>query len=286
MDMVHFIPPSQRRLTMLAAQADHASVLISGSSGTGKGAIARWIHANSARAALPLITQDRDLPLSEQLPKAQGGSFIINEVSELPLSEQNVLLNFLKSRTISNPVATHIPMLLSVRIIATTSHALENRAQGGLFKPELLEKLCVFHIEMPPLSERADEFEDIIHGLLGEITRELHREYLKALAPEALSALTAYQWPGNLRELRNVLRVAVISAKGDRIEKSDLPEFGHDRVDFRATREAFEKIYLIELLKTFDWQIEKTCRMTRMEEATLRAKIAKHGIRPEVSPIS
>lgn len=286
MEMVHFIPPSQRRLALLAAQADSAPVLISGASGTGKGAISRWIHSHSPRSTKPYVvaTQDphRDEAPSESLAKllqrAQGGTLHVSEVGEWPLSEQRVLLQFLNTRTIQRDGT---PMLLNVRVIATTDQGLEGRAEGGLFNSGLLERLNVFRIEMPALARRSAEFAEIAQGIVHEITREIHREHVRGIGPEALAKLAAYDWPGNLRELRNVLRVAVVAARGDRVEETDLPRFGHERVDFRATREEFERSYLIELLKTFDWQIDTTCRMTRMDPATLKRKMQQYGIRPE-----
>ena len=278
MEMVHFIPPSQRRLAMLAAQADTAPALIFGASGTGKGAICRWIHANGPRATRPLVHANPKLPLVRQIPQAQGGTFVIDEIGEWPLGEQRALLGFLKTKSVPHPDSDGMPMLLNVRVMATTSQALEGRAQGGLFNEELLAKLNVFRIEMPALSRRGEEFDDIVLGIIGEITRELHKEHLRGLTTRAWSALKEYDWPGNLRELRNVLRLAVIAAKGDQVEAYDLPEFGHDRIDFRATREQFEKIYILELLKTFDWQIDKTCRITRMDKATLLTKMSQYGI--------
>lgn len=173
-------------------------------------------------------------------------------------------------------------MLLNVRIIATSSHSLEGRAQGGLFNIDLLERLNVFRIEMPPLSRRQsdckEDFEDIVLGVLGELVREVHREHLRSLSDEAWNELRHYEWPGNIRELRNVLRLAVLAAKGDRIEFEDLPRFGHDRVDFRATREEFEKTYLAELLKTFDWDIDRTCRLARMDRQAVLEKVRKYGL--------
>lgn len=281
MEMVHFIPPSQRRLAMLAAQADSAPALIYGASGTGKGAIARWIHSNGPRAARDLVIASQGIPLSQQIPQAQGGTLIVPEIGEWPLSEQKVLLNFLKTKSVPHPEGNDTQMLLNVRIVATTSQALDGRAQGGLFNPELLEKLNVFRIEMPPLAKRTDEFDDIVTGIVGEITRELHKEHLRALSPDAWARLHSYDWPGNLREIRNVLRIAVLAAQGDQIEASDLPDFGHDRIDFRATREQFEKIYILELLKTFDWQVDKTCQMTRMDKGVLLNKIRQYGIQLE-----
>src|ERR1041385_2726832 len=100
MEMVHFIPPSQRRLAMLAAQADTAPVLTYGGSGTGKGAIARWIHSNGPRSAMQFRVAHHELPLVDQIPKAQGGTLVIPEIGEWPLGEQRTLLTFLNTRTI------------------------------------------------------------------------------------------------------------------------------------------------------------------------------------------
>ena len=283
MEMVHFIPPSQRRLAMLAAQADTAPVLIYGASGTGKGAIARWIHSNGPRAARPLKHANHELPLAKQIPDAQGGCLVISEIGEYPLGEQKILLNFLLTKTVPHAENREMRVLVNARIIATTSQALDGRAQGGLFNVELLEKLNVFRLEMPALAKRADEFDDIVNGITGEIIRELHKEHLRTLSSEAWDRLRAYEWPANLRELRNVLRVAAVAAKGDRIEVSDLPDFGPDRIDFRATREQFEKIYILELLKTYDWQIDRTCANARMDKGTLLTKIEKYGLRPQGS---
>jgi DNA-binding NtrC family response regulator len=278
MEMVHFIPSSQRRLALLAAQADSAPVLIYGASGTGKSAIASWIHSSGPRAAGLLKTAHHNTSLSEQIIAAHGGTLVVPEMGELNLSEQLILLQLLKTKTVPHPANPNTPALVNVRIIGTTSQALEGRAQGGLFNRELLNKLNVFRIEMPPLSKRAEEFEDIVIGIVGEITRELHKEHLRTLSPEAWKQLKMYDWPGNLREIRNVLRVAVIAAQGSQIETQDLPDFDHTRIDFRATREQFEKIYLLELLETFNWEIDKTCSMTQIDKSALLSKIKHYGI--------
>lgn len=278
MEMVHFIPSSQRRLALLAAQADSAPALIYGASGTGKGAIVRWIHSNGPRADRILLVATQTKPLVDQILEAQGGTLLIPEMGEWTLSEQKILLGYLKTKSVAHTQSGNLPTLANVRIIGTTSQALEGRAQGGLFNIELLEKLNVFRIEMPPLVKRLDEFDDIVMGIVGEITRELHKEHLRTLSGEAWERLKFYDWPGNLRELRNVLRLAVAACKGDQIDAFDLPDFGYARIDFRATREQFEKIYILELLKTFNWEIDKTCRLTRIDKGTLLSKIKHYGI--------
>lgn len=278
MEMVHFIPPSQRRLALLAAQADTAPVLIFGASGTGKGAIARWIHANGPRASRVFLVANRQQPLLEQIQKAQGGTILISDIGSLTLGEQKLLLDFLNTKSIPHPEGGTMRMLVNARVMVASSQALEGRAQSGLFNGELLSKLNVFRLEMPTLSKRSEEFEDIVMGIMAETARELHKEYIRGLEPEAWQKLKSYDWPGNLRELRNVLKIAVVTANGDKLAEKDLPNFGYDRFDFRATREEFEKSYILELLKTFDWQIDRTCKMTRMDKAVLLNKMHQYGI--------
>ncbi|HAR41416.1 MAG TPA: hypothetical protein DCS07_02095 [Bdellovibrionales bacterium] len=250
--------------------------MIYGASGTGKGAIAKWIHTSGPRAACVFREATRDTSLIDNIPLAQGGTLVIHEIGEWPLSEQLNLLTFLKTKSL--PISNGIRMLVNVRIIATTSQSLEGRAQTGLFNSELLQKLNVFRIEMPPLSKRVDEFEDIVLGIVAEITRDLHKAHLRDLTPKAWSRVRSYEWPGNLRELRNVLRLTVAAAQGDLIEVTDLPDLGNDRIDFRTTREQFEKTYILELLRTFNWEVDTTCKMAKMNRETLVQKISQYGI--------
>lgn len=280
MEMVHFIPPTQRRLAMLAAQADSAPVLIIGGSGTGKGAIGKWIHLSSPRSAKPFVNAVHEKSLSKQIAEAQGGTLMIPEIGSFGLGEQRVLLDFLLTRSIPSSLAD-IKMISHTRIMTTSSLGLEGRAQGGLFNAELLSKLNVFRLEMPTLAERQEEFQDIAHGILSEITADLHKQHLRLISDEALAQLKAYEWPGNLRELRNVLRISALACKTDRIEASDLPQFGHSNVNFRQTREKFEKVYIQEILNNYGWELERTCELARMDRGVLISKIKKYGLDPE-----
>lgn len=287
MEMVHFIPSSQRRLAILAAQADAAPVLICGATGTGKGAIAKWIHTNSLRANRPFLLATQGTSLAEPLVEAKDGTLFIPEIGEWPLSEQKILLNYLKAKSTTCQEAQNQEQnSISARIIGATNQTLEGRAQGGLFNIELLEKMNVFRIEMPPLCKRLDEFEDIVIGILVEIARELDKETIYSLSQSAWEKLKKYDWPGNIRELRNVLRLAVASVKEVQIESENLPDFSSSPVDFQATREKFEKIYILGLLKTFNWEIEKTCNMTRMDKSMLISKMKHYGISLQTESIS
>lgn len=274
--MVHFIPSASRKVVMLAAQADSAPVLITGASGTGREGIARWIHSNGPRAGHPFVIAKHGTPLAPQIATAASGTLLISEVGELPFVDQKVLLGFLKTRSLARE--SGVQALTPVRIIATTSQALEGRARGGLFNPELLDALRIFQIEMPPLAKRGNEFVDIAEGLLREIAREAHKSHLRGFSDQAWSVLRDYDWPGNVRELRNVISLSVARAEGSQIEAGDLPQFGHDRVDFRATREQFEKIYLLEVMRTVSGQLDRAAHSTRMDRPTLEEKLKKYGI--------
>ena len=273
MEMVHFIPPAQRRTAMQASLADQVPALILGSSGTGKGALAKWIHRNSPRALKAFVTARMNEPLLQQLPQAREGTFLVPEITEFPLGEQLKLLEFLQTKTIPHPQSPSMRMMLHCRVLATSSHGIEKRAEAGLFNAELLLKLSAFRIEMPDLAQRQTEFEDIALGILGEITHELGKDYLRAVTPEALEMLLDYHWPGNLRELRNVLRIAILAAKGERIEVRDLPDFKRERVDFRASRDQFERVYFTELLRSAGGDLKRAAESTRMEVEALRARL-------------
>lgn len=283
MSMVVFVPASQRKIAMNAAQSDDAPVMIIGGAGTGKGALAKWIHQNSPRASQPCIMAGRERTLAEQIREANGGTLIIDDVANYPMSEQMVLLHFLKTKAIPHPGkaserSAALPMIANVRIVATGVPQVELRARAGMFNDELLLRLSKFRIEMPALAEREDEFEDIALGILGEITQELHKEHVKGFSEKVWSKLRSYDWPGNLRELRNVLRMAALSCNSERIEIQDVPDFGHDKINFQATRSEFEKVYLSELLKSFNHDLDKVARASRVDRIQLMEKLKKHGL--------
>ncbi|MBI3534995.1 MAG: sigma 54-interacting transcriptional regulator, partial [Deltaproteobacteria bacterium] len=125
MEIVQFIPQYQRRLVFLASQADSAPVLVYGPNGSGKSALAQWIHNNSQRSTLPYIIAKKDIPLSKQIPAAHSGTFLLPEIGEWPLAEQKILSRLLETKAIPHPQHNSMPMVLNVRLMATTSQALE-----------------------------------------------------------------------------------------------------------------------------------------------------------------
>jgi len=278
--MVYFIPSSQRKIALAAAAADNEPVLVIGGAGTGKGALAKWIHHNSPRASQACVMATRERTIAEQLRDCKGGTLIVDDITNYPVSEQMVILNFLKTKAVPHPQkgGASVPMIVNVRIIATAVPQIDSRARAGMFNDELLLRLSKNRIEMPNLAEREQEFEDIALGILQEITQELHKEYIKGFTETAWRKLREYDWPGNLRELRNVLRMAAVSCESERIDMKNLPDFGHDKINFQATRSEFEKIYLSELLKSFNHDLDKTARAARMERVTLLEKLKLLGL--------
>jgi two-component system response regulator HydG len=280
MSMVYFIPSSQRKIALAAAHAENEPVLVIGGAGTGKGALAKWIHQNSPRASQACVMATRERTIAEQLRDCKGGTLIVDDITNYPVSEQMVILNFLKTKAVPHPQkgGNSVPMIVNVRIIATAVPQIDSRARAGMFNDELLLRLSKNRIEMPNLAERESEFEDIALGILQEITQELHKEYIKGFTETAWRKLREYDWPGNLRELRNVLRMAVVACETERVDMKNLPDFGHDKINFQATRSEFEKIYLSELLKSFNHDLDKTARAARMERVTLLEKLKLLGL--------
>ena len=127
---------------------------------------------------------------------------------------------------------------------------------------------------MPALSRRTSEFRPITLALVDELSRESGRP-APALSDDAWKRLQGYDWPGNLRELRNVLQVALTTCQPGRIDASDFPQFGYDRTEFHATREAFERTYLEELLRTASGSLERAAELSGMPVSTIAAKAAK-----------
>jgi DNA-binding NtrC family response regulator len=301
MILVHLIPPSQRRIALLAAETNLGPLLIRGASGTGKGALARWIHDQGPKKNGPWIEANRKSLFLDQLPQAHGGTLLIPELGEWPLSEQKRIHDFIKTHSVPHPQGGTLRTLLQVRIIATTSQSLDRRAEAGLFSADLLRLFDALRIEMPLLSQREEEFEQIAQEILAEVCAEVGARGIQ-LEQQAFQKLLAYEWPGNLRELRNVLKLASISAQTRlnalskksgtprpeefKMQILDFPDFGHEKIDFRSTRQDFEKIYLQELIavlaedrKVTEPVIDQIAKQTGWKRSQVVEKLLHHGLK-------
>lgn len=215
------------------------TVLILGESGTGKELVARALHAGSPRrdapfivvncAAIPEGLIESELFGHEKgaftgavgahrglVEAAHGGTLFLDEIGELPLEAQARLLRVLQEGEIRRVGSTQ-SRNVDVRLLAATHRDLQQRVADGQFRNDLYFRLNVMEVRLPPLRERVEDIPELAQMLLEKTCRRLNRPPL-ALAPGALTRLTAYHWPGNVRELENVLERAVILADGDTIE--------------------------------------------------------------------
>jgi transcriptional regulator with GAF, ATPase, and Fis domain len=231
-----------RRLVESLEQS-HVSVLIGGESGVGKGIIAQEIHARSPRrerpfvavncAALPETLLESELfghvrgaftgavrDRTGRFELADGGTIFLDEIGDLPLHVQAKLLRGIQERTFER-VGDSRTISVDVRIIAATHRDLRREVAAGRFREDLLYRLRVFPLEIPPLRERPEDLPGLARELLARAAARTRREL--RLSPEALALLEAYRWPGNVRELENALEYASTVATGQTIQVEDLP---------------------------------------------------------------
>ncbi len=236
----------QRALqTAERAAASDATVLLTGESGTGKNVLARAIHQWSPRCGAPLVTiqcttLSDNLVESElfghvkgaftgawkdkpgRLEAARGGTVFLDEVGELPLDAQAKLLRVIEEHVFER-VGGEETIRVDARVVAATNRDLEKEAQAQRFRQDLYFRLNVIGIRLPPLRERMVDLPDLAKHLLAGLAAK-HRRPGALLSEEAAQALAAYHWPGNIRELVNVLERAVVLASSETIAVDDLPD--------------------------------------------------------------
>ncbi|MEX2467735.1 MAG: sigma-54 dependent transcriptional regulator [Gemmatimonadota bacterium] len=236
----------ERALEVVRKVAPHdSSVLVTGASGTGKELIARIIHRESPRADLPFVPVNCG-GIPEQLLEseffgfekgaftgadrdkeglfeaADGGTLFLDEIGELPGTLQVKLLRALQEGEVRRLGATETQRV-NVRIISATNLDLEAAVENGDFRNDLYYRLAVVPIHLPPLRQRPEEIPKLVDHLLSR-QRERLRSDVEGVEPEAMEVLLAYSWPGNIRELENVLERALVLTEGPKISVEDLPE--------------------------------------------------------------
>lgn len=220
-----------------------STVFIGGETGTGKSTIARMIHQKSGRSGGPFVTVNcaslpRDLIQSElfghmkgaftgaitdrigHAEAADGGTLFLDEIGDLPLDLQPKLLNFLQDRTVQR-LGDSRTRQVNVRLIAATHRDLAEMCRNGLFRQDLYFRLMVLSLELPAIRHRMAEFSTIANNILAAICRR-QSMHAKSISNEAMSALIQHPWPGNIRELENVLERAVAYSTKEIIEPQNL----------------------------------------------------------------
>ena len=240
-----------------------ATVLLQGESGTGKELIAKVIHQLSPRAQQPMVTvhcaaltptlleselfghekgaftgaHERRIGRFEQ---AQGGTLFLDEIGEIDASIQIKLLRFLGERTFER-VGSNKTLSADVRLVAATNKNLEEMVKAGSFREDLLFRLRVVEIWLPPLRERPEDLSLLAQTFLEEFARE-NGKPVKGFTAEVMDALMRYTWPGNVRELRTAIEHAVVLCRGDKITVRDLPHWVRNSVEVRPGQPGPEKL--------------------------------------------
>lgn len=305
-----------RVLEMIERVADSDStVLVMGESGTGKELVAKAVHYNSPRANKPFIPINcgaipADLLESElfghvkgaftgaianrvgRFEMAEGGTLFLDEIGDMSPALQVKLLRVLQERRFE-PVGSGKTMNVNVRVIAATNVDLERAVEQGRFREDLYYRLNVIPLRIPPLRERKTDIPLLLHYFIESFNR-LRGRQLTGVTPEAMGMLSGYSWPGNIRELENLVeRIAILKGQG-LIDVLDLPErytrstasesgsleIPESGMDFNSAVDAYENALIMRALEKTGWNRNQAALLLKLNRTTLVEKIKKKGLRP------
>ncbi len=284
--------------------ASKATVLVTGESGTGKGELARAIHAKSPRANLPFVPVHCSA-LAESLleselfghekgsftgadkrrigrfEQANGGTIFLDEVGEISLSTQVKLLRVLQERTFER-VGGNEPIHVDVRLIAATNRDLTADVQEGRFREDLFYRLNVIHIEMPPLRLREGDVLLLANHFLKKFSEESHKR-IEGFTEKARAKMMSYRWPGNVRELENAVERAVVLCEDTMIDEDHLPfgtvptVKGSLRIP-GATMAEIERHAILSTLEAVGGSTSKAAEMLDISVRTIQYRLHEYGI--------
>lgn len=290
-------------LVVRIAKTD-STCIITGESGVGKEVVLNMIHALSERKNFPLIKVNcaaipETLLESELFGYEKGaftgayqrkpgkfelankGTIFLDEIGDIPLVLQSKLLRVIQEREIERLGGSH-PIKVDVRIIAATNRNLEEEIKKGTFREDLFYRLNVVTINVPPLRERKEDVPLLVDFFLKKYNVK-HKKNVRGLTREARDILVKYDYPGNVRELENILERAVVLTRGEHITSEDLPNLIEHAAasgdgSIRGTVESLERTMIIEALVNADWVQTKAALSLGLSERMLRYKIKKYNI--------
>ncbi|MBC8193848.1 MAG: sigma-54-dependent Fis family transcriptional regulator [FCB group bacterium] len=302
----------QKILEKISTVADYnTTVLLTGESGTGKEVAARLVHQQSRNnrgsfipincGSIPGTLLESTLFGHEKgsftganerkkgvFEESHNGTIFLDEITETTPEFQIQLLRVLETSTIRR-VGGSVEIPLNLRVVAATNQHIDELVKMGRFREDLYFRLNVFHIEIPPLRERREDLPVIIEYHLKRLSRVMGKDVTR-IAPKAFQIFNTHDWPGNIRELVNVLENAMIMCKGDSISVSDLPTHllsggsamvlnQNNMVDnYAEAKEEFERIYFQALLQQTELNISKAAQTAGLSRQHLHLKLKKLGI--------
>jgi transcriptional regulator with PAS, ATPase and Fis domain len=279
------------------ASLTDSNVLLTSESGTGKELFAHSIHQGSVRSMKPFIkincsaipselleselfgyeegafTGARKGGRSGKFESADGGTLFLDEIGDMPAGMQAKLLRVLQEREVERIGAQH-PLKVDVRIIAATNQNLPDMVEKGLFRADLYYRLNVIAIRIPPLRERPSDIDQLVPYLLEKICSHLGK-YIEDVSPKTVQLLKSYSWPGNVRQLENILECAVNLLDGTVITPRDLPEIvtgTPSENEIKSMRELLvdtEKDAIIKVLNFTNGKKAKTARLLKISRSNL-----------------
>jgi len=299
-------------LEQLALVAVHdVPVLLTGESGTGKSYLARLIHHCSPRKEHRFLTVScgaisANLVQSELFGHAQGaftgadrpkvgkfeaagkGTLFLDEIDSLGLGEQAGLLRVIETGKYE-PVGSNETRVSRARLIVASNWDLEKAVKAGKFRGDLYYRLHVMAFHLPPLRERLQDIDPLVLEMIERFAGRFHKS-LHAISPKALAALKAFPWPGNIRQLENVLQQAVLVSNGPELKQEDLPEpvqhcqsvkdaAGHgNSTTLLHNREVAERHLIQRALANNDFSRIRAAKALGISRVTLYKKMKKHGL--------
>jgi DNA-binding NtrC family response regulator len=278
----------------------NASVIITGESGTGKELVARAIHANSPRKFFPLVSVHCGA-LSESLLEselfghekgaftgaiynrkgrfemADNGTIFLDEIATISSKMQIELLRVLESKTFVR-VGGNKEIKSDFRVICATNRDLKTMVENGAFREDLYYRLNVVNINLPPLRERIDDIPLLAGYFVKKYCTTMNRP-LMTIEPAALKRLEQFPFPGNIRELENMIERAIVVGNGKKITLKDLPIGKSDLSPAFESLGDIEKTHVLQILGKYDWNISASAKALQIDRVTLYNKIKKYNLK-------
>ena len=300
------------RATLKRVSPTGSRVLITGPAGVGKEIAARMIHNWSPRAKAPFVVLPAAMMSPDRveeelfgseidgavrpglLEHAHGGTLFLDEIADMPLTTQGKILRVLTDQSYSR-VGGQRPVKVDVRVLSATARNLSEEIAGGRFREDLYYRLNVVPVRIPPLRERREDIPEMVHYFLARFAAERHMA-TPDMSDEAMAALQAHDWPGNVRQLRNIIERTIILAPGDRVACIDVDLLPPETLEnqnamggstaavaimgspLREARESFEREYLKIQIRRFSGNISRTASFIGMERSALHRKLKALGI--------
>ena len=300
------------RATLKRVAPTGSRVLITGPAGVGKEVAARTIHQWSTRSNGPFVVVSAAMMTPERveeelfgvdsedasrpglLEQAHGGTLFLDEIADMPMTTQAKILRVLTDQSYQR-VGGQRPVKVDVRVLSATSRDLAQEIAQGRFREDLFYRLNVVPVRLPPLSERREDIPELANHFLARFAAE-RRVPPPVMSDEAVAALQAHDWPGNVRQLRNIIERTIILAPCERVERIEVDMLPAEILESQGTptlssqamtimgsplreaRESFEREYLRIQIRRFSGNISRTASFIGMERSALHRKLKALGI--------